>query len=136
MLHRMRVRRHDVDLERACAQRGGPLQADETRADHHGAPRAAGAIDDRAAVGQRAQRVNLRRSRAWKRQPVRLGAGGQQQSIERQRATARERNRPRFQVDACHLGAQLQLDAVIRVKVRRAQRHPVFRCLARQIILR
>ena len=54
-LHRPRLRRHDMDLDLARAQRRRDLKADETGADHDGAARAVGGCDDRAAIGQRAQ---------------------------------------------------------------------------------
>jgi len=62
--------------------------------------------------------VNLRRSRAWKRQPGSARRRWQAAVGRTAACDRRQRNRPRFQVDAGHLGAQLQLDAVIRVEVR------------------
>ena len=81
-LHRPLLRRDDMDLDLARAQRRRDLEADEARADHHDArARAFGACDDRAAVGQRAQGVDVRLVGAGNRQPHRLGAGRQQQPI-------------------------------------------------------
>ncbi len=55
--HRPFLGRHDVDFQAAGAQRGGDLQADEARADHHGPLGGFGPLDDGATVGQRTQRV-------------------------------------------------------------------------------
>jgi len=54
------LRGDDVDLQIARAQRRGGLEADEAGADHHHAFVASGFVDDRLAVGQRAQVVHAR----------------------------------------------------------------------------
>ena len=46
--------------------------------------------DDRAAVGERAQHVDVRHVRARDIETDRLGARGEQQLVERQRLTARQ----------------------------------------------
>ena len=55
-----RVRGDDVDLEAALAQRGGDFQPDEACADDDHSPSRAGGGDDRAAVGERPQVVDVR----------------------------------------------------------------------------
>ena len=70
---------------------GGDFEADEARADHH---RALGRLrlrDDGAAVGERAQRVDVRLVGAGDVELDRLGAGGQQQLVEFQLAAVAER---------------------------------------------
>ena len=89
-LHRPLLGRHDMDLDLARAQRRRGFQPDKTRADHDRAARAAGAGDDGAAVGQRAQDMDMRLVGARDRQPHRLGARRQQQAIIGNGATAGE----------------------------------------------
>ena len=59
-LQRPRFRRHDMHFELAGAQRRRHFEPDEARADHDHALRAFGVGDDGAAVGERAQRMNMR----------------------------------------------------------------------------
>ena len=73
--------RDHMHLELARAQRGRDFEADEARADHHRAFGAVGGLDDRAAVGERAQRVHMRQVRARNGEPHRLGAGRKQQAV-------------------------------------------------------
>ena len=64
-----------------------------------------GALDDGAAVGERAQRVDMRLVGAGNRQPHRLGAGRQQQPVvgERCRRPASDDSRA-FSVDRRDFG--------------------------------
>ena len=59
-LERKLLRRDDVDVDLARAQRRRDLEADEARADHDGALCRLRRGDDRAAVGERAQVVHVR----------------------------------------------------------------------------
>ena len=79
-LQRPRLGRDDVHLEVARAQRRGHLEADEARADDDGALRAPRPRDDRAAVGERAQRVDVRQLAARDVEPDRLGARREQRA--------------------------------------------------------
>ena len=99
-LHRPFVRRHHVDLDVAGAQRGRDLEPDEARADHDGPARRRGALDDRPAVGERAQREDVRLVGAGDRQANRLGAGREQQPVVRDRAPVGERDLARAHIDA------------------------------------
>ena len=130
------LRRHHMHLDLARAQRGGDLQPDEARADHH---RALGLLrlrDDGAAVGERAQRVHVRQIGARERQLHRLGAGRQQQRVEGQRRAVAERQLLGARIECGHLGLEPERDVVFRVPVVAAQRHPVLRRAAGQIVLR
>src|SRR5258705_10982166 len=59
-LERERFRGDDVNLEIPSTQRGRGLEPHEAAADHHGALGALRVVDDRAAVGERAERVYVR----------------------------------------------------------------------------
>ena len=59
-LHRPLLQSHHMDLDLARPQRGRGFQPDKTRADHDGAARAFGSVDDGAAIGERAQHMNMR----------------------------------------------------------------------------
>ena len=72
--HRNLFGRDDMHFDLARAQRGRNLEADEARADHDGALRRLGALDDGAAVVERAQNAHMRQIGARDRQPHRLRA--------------------------------------------------------------
>ena len=77
--------------------------------------------DDRAAVGERAQHVNVRPVGAGNVKADRLGAGREQQPVERQRR-ARPRGSPAALRTSMRrdLGAQPKLDALLGVEFRAA----------------
>src|SRR5690606_40471722 len=102
--------RDDVNLEAPLQQRGGDLEADEARADDHGAPRSGQAIDDRAAVSQRAQHVNIRLIRAGNVEAYRLGAGREQEAIVRQATAVAQRDRARPRIDLGNGAAETNVD--------------------------
>ena len=82
-LQRPGVGRDDLDPEPALDQRRRDLEADEARADHDDGLGSLGrARDDRAAVGERPEREDVRLVGAGDRQPDRLGAGREQQPVE------------------------------------------------------
>ena len=72
------ARRHDVNLDIPGAQGRGDLETDEAGAEHDGAARGLGALDDRPAVGERTQRVNVRLVGAGNGQADRFGSGREQ----------------------------------------------------------
>ena len=72
-------------------KRCGDLQADEARADHDRALGRFRLRDDGAAVGERAQRMDVRLVGARNVELHRLGAGRQQQLVELDRAAVAER---------------------------------------------
>ncbi len=80
-LHRPLLQADDMNLDIPGAQRRRGLEPDEARADHDRAARAVGRGDDRAAVGQRAQHMDMRLVGARDRQAHRLRAGRQQQAV-------------------------------------------------------
>ena len=86
-LQRPRFRRDDMDLDAARAQRRRDFEPDEARADDDRAARASSRRDDGAAVGERAQRVDMRQVGAGDRQAHRLGAGREQQPVVRRRVS-------------------------------------------------
>ena len=128
--------RHHVHLELARAQRGRDFEADEARADHHRALGAIGGLDDRAAVGKRAQRVHMRQVRTRNGKPHRLCAGRKQQAVVGDAAAVLERDGAVPHVDPADLGVQPQIDVVLLVEVVRSERQPVFGRIAGQIVLR
>ena len=75
------------------------FEADEARADDDRAPRALARGDDGAAVGERAQRMDVRLVGAGDRQPHRLGAGREQQPVVGDALAARDRDLARLGVD-------------------------------------
>ena len=80
-LHRPLLQPDDVNLDISRAQRRRGLEPDKARADHDRAPRAIGRGNDGAAIGERAQHVDMRLVRARYRQAHRLRAGRQQQAV-------------------------------------------------------
>ena len=59
-LHRPLLQSDDMNLDLAGAQRCCDFEPDKTCADHQRAPRAAGRRDDRAAVIERTQQMDVR----------------------------------------------------------------------------
>jgi hypothetical protein len=102
-LHRPLFRRHHVHLDLACAQRRGSLETDEARADHHRAARALCGRYDGAAIGERAQRVDVWQVGAGHRQPRGLRTGCEQQAVVGQAAACDDHLAP-GRIDAGHLG--------------------------------
>ncbi len=133
--HRPLFRRHHMDFDPARAQRRGDFEPDEARSQHNSAAGRLGALDDGAAVGARAQRVDVWLVGAWDRQPDRLGAGRQQQPVVGDPAPAGKQDFMRARVDAGDIRAQSQLDAVLGIEAVRAQRHPILGRLAGEIVL-
>src|SRR5262249_22193045 len=82
-LQRMAIRRHHVNFDLPRSQRGSDLEPDETCPEHHRAPRRFRFGDDRTRIGQRTQYVHVRLIGAGDIEADGLGAGREQQLIER-----------------------------------------------------
>ena len=95
--HRPLVRRDYMDFDFAGAQRCRDLEADEAGAHHDRPARRFGAFNDRPAVGERTQSVNVRLISAGNRQSNRLGASREQQAVVRDSCY---RQRARLRVNA------------------------------------
>src|SRR6266436_7586445 len=87
-LERERFRGDDVNLEIPSTQRGRGLEPHEAAADHHGALGALRVVDDRAAVGERAERVYVRAIGAGDVQANGVRAGREQQRVVLERLAA------------------------------------------------
>ena len=77
-LHWPLLRSDDMNLDLARAQRRRGLKADKAGADHDREARAVRNVNDRAAIGERAQHVDVRLIGARNGQPHRFGARRQQ----------------------------------------------------------
>src|SRR5579863_6683838 len=133
--HRPHLRRRHVDLDIARAQGSRSLEPNEAGTDDQRPPRAFGAFDDCPAIGERAQRMDVRQIGAGDRKPHRLGAGRQQQTVVSKTRATGETDLALFHVDAGNFGAEPQLDVVLRIKRIGAQRQPILRRAAGKIIL-
>jgi hypothetical protein len=133
--HGALVRRDDMHLEAAFAQRGGDFESDEAGPHHDGAARGRRARDDRARVRQRPQGVDVRQVHAGDRQANRLGAGGQQEPVVGDLAAVAEFELARLRIDGDDAALQPQVDVLFGVVVLRTQRHPVLGRRAVEIVL-
>ena len=91
-LHWRFLRRDDMNLDFSRAQARRHLETNETRPDNNGLSRLGGVRDDRLAVGERTQSMDMRQIGAGNFQPRRLGAGRQQQGIEFEHGAVGERD--------------------------------------------
>ncbi len=105
-LERPALGRHHVHLDLAGAQRGRDLEADEARADHHGALGLLGVGDDGARIRQRAQHVHVRLAGARDVEAHGLGAGREHSHVERQRLSVGKLDLLHLGIDRGHLGAK------------------------------
>ena len=112
-LHRPFVRRHDMNFDVAGAQGRGNLEADEAGAQHDGAARGLGVLDDRPAIGERAQRVDMRLVGAGNGQADRFGSGRKQQPVVGNAAPVGEHDLARARIDAGGIRAEAQVDIVL-----------------------
>jgi len=69
------------------------------------------------------------------RQPHRLGAGRQQQAVVTEARPVGAPHLALLRIDGDDLGLEPQIDLAVAVEILRAQRHPVFRRAAGEIIL-
>ena len=133
---RPRLGRDDVHRQAAGPQRGGHFQADEAGADHDALPGGRGVGDQRPAVGQRAQDVDMRQVGAGNAEPDRIGSGGDQQRAIGQHAAVRQPQLLRGGLDRRDPHAELQADPLFGVEIERPQRNPIFRGGAGEVVFR
>ena len=119
MFHGTRLRRYDVNLQAARAQRGSHFQPNETSADHQAATHRSGMRDDRVAVGQGAQHMHMRQGAAGDIEPDRLGAGGEQQRSVIQEGSIGQHDSVRLRLYRCNPYTKLQSNMMLSVKLRR-----------------
>ena len=92
-------------------------------------------FDDRLAVLQRAKHEHVRRLGAGEGRGHGLGAGRQKQAIVRKLVAGRERDFARAGVDGGDGRIQAKVDGIVGIELGVAQRQPVFRRAAGEIIL-
>ena len=131
---RDRVGRDDGHLDLARAKRRGDLESDEARAKDHRAFAFLGLGDDRAAVAQRAQHMDARR--AGRRETDGLGAGSEEDRVERARRAVVERERFRLRIEQHRAASHQKFDVLRAIRIRVAQRHPLLGRAAREVVLR
>ena len=124
-LQRLALGRDDMDRQPAGAERGRHFQADEAGAYHHHRLRASGPRDNRLAVGKRPQVVDRRAGCPGNVQPHRLRPGGDQQRLVAVGLARLYADHLLLRIDRRHPRVQHQVDAVLRVKLTRAQRNPI-----------
>ncbi len=134
-LHGPFVRRHDMNFDIARAQGRGNFQANETGAKHDGAARSRGSLDDRLAIGERAQRVDMWLVGAGDGQANRFGSGRKQQPVVGNPAPVGEYDLARARIDAGDVRIETQVDIVLCIKAFPAQRNPILRRFAGEIVL-
>ncbi len=127
--------RDDVHVQGALDQGGGDLQPDEAGADHHHAAAGIGRLNNGLAIPQAAQDMDIGVVEPKKRGPRRLCASGQDHGVKRLTRAIYEDHLAGAQVEFADLGACSQIDVAGFVEGGVAQRHPVPRRLAGQVIL-
>jgi hypothetical protein len=120
-LHQGRLGPDHLHVDVPGAKRRRDLQADEARADHHGALRHERLGDERAAVRQRPQVAHVRKVGAGNVETNRLGAGGEQERVIVMTAAVGELHAPACRIDRGDARAQAQVDVVLRVEFRRPE---------------
>ena len=108
--HRTLLQPDDVDLDFPGAQRRRSFEPDKACTDHDRTACAVRKADNRAAVGERAQHMDVGLVRARNRQAHRLRAGREQQSVIGNGLAAGENDIARLGVDRCDLGVEPQID--------------------------
>ena len=134
-LQRHQGRADQGDLEAALARARGHLGPDPAPA--HDDELAAGvqALAERIAVGQRPQIVDAVKVAARNGQAARLGAGREQQTVEREPFAGVERKLAVVGIDVDDALAEAQLDRVVGVEARPVDEHHVPVGLPAQILL-
>ena len=102
-------------------ERGGHLQTDEARADHHGAPRCQSLRDKSAAVRERAQIVHVREITSGYLEPHRVCAGGEKERAIGEPAAIRQLYIPAPYIDRGHACTQAQVNFVVFIEFRRSE---------------
>jgi len=113
-----------MNLDIPGAQGCGDLEPNEARSDHDSALCPVGRCDDRAAIVERAQQMNVRLVGAGDRQPHGLRTGRQQQAIEGNGLAAGKQYFLGLAVDRCDFGAESQIDPRLSIEIGRPQRQP------------
>ena len=108
-LERTRSRRDDVNVDAPVAQRGGHLETDEARPEHHRPASRLRGLDDSLAIGEGAEIVNGWTVLTGDRQVHRLGAGGQDGGCESSRGAVIEREASGLGVEPSHAPSECQL---------------------------
>ena len=129
------LRRHYVHLELARTQRRRDFEADKARADHDRALALIRRPDDGAAVGERAQHTHMQQVGSRCREPHRFGAGREQKPVVGQGGAVREGHRTGARIDLCDTRLEPQVDVALLIEIIRAQRQPILRRAAGQIVL-
>ncbi len=135
-LHWNGLGRDNVHLEVPRAQRGRDFKPDEACADYHSALRRLRLLDDGTAVSERAQIVDVRQLAAGHIEPNRLGAGRHEQRVVGLATAVLELDLATCRIDRRGARAEMQLDAVLPIEFRRAQRDPLLGRAAGQVVLR
>src|ERR1035438_5079724 len=135
-LHWPFFRRHHVYFNVVCAQGCCHLKPNKTCTNHECTVHSFGSINDRAAIRERTQRVNMRLVGARDRQADGLRASGYQKSIVSHVPAADSDDMAGFGINASDLGIETQIDACLVVEAVGTQRHPILWCLTGKVILR
>src|SRR5579885_2456527 len=123
--HRQRLGRDDMHLDVPRPQRRRDFEPYEARPDDDGTPRILRPPDDRLAVGERAQVADMREIGAGQVEADRLGSRGDEQRAIAEAAAVFELALAAGGVDRPGRRAKTQLDALLAVEIRRAQRNPL-----------
>jgi len=129
------LRTDHVHLQPALAEGGRRFQADEARADDHGAPRPRRPLDDGPALRERAQDMHVRTIRPGDGETPRLGAGGQQEGAIGEGSSTLEGDGVAGGIDARGGIVGDEGDVLLGVELGRAEGDPLLRRLAGQVVL-
>ena len=120
------LRPDDVNLDAPRAQRCCRFEADKACADDDDPLCTRGFGDQIATIVERAQIMDVWQVGARNIQVHGIGSGRDQKRIECDAAAVRQRDGPFDGIDRRDARAQPHVDLLLRVKIRRAQRNPVF----------
>ena len=119
-LHRPLLRGNDMNLEIPGAQGSRDLETDEARADNERPLRAARRGNDRAAVGERAKRMDTLPVCSGDLKPHGLCARGKQEAVERHRISIGQLHAAPFRIDGHNRRVEAKVDAGFGVEIVRA----------------
>ena len=134
-LHRTLFRCHNMDFEVARAKRGRDFQADEAGAQDDSPAGRLRTIDNRPAVGERAQRMDMVLVGARDRQSDRFGARCQEQAVVRYLLSIGQPHFARLCVNGGDIRLEPEVDSVLWIEAGRTQRYPLLGRLPCQIVL-